>query len=64
MKKTPLSMFVDTHGQTVTGKLIGMTQGGVWQALKSKREIIVVENDDGSYHAYEKKLIGKQRPEI
>lgn len=61
MKEMPLCDFVEVHGQTETGKLIGMTQGGVWQALRSKRQIIVVENDDGSVFAYEKKPIGKQR---
>lgn len=64
MNEITLKMYVDTHGQTETAKRLGLTQGAVWQMLKSSRQIQIRESDDGSVSwAYERKPIGRFRAE-
>lgn len=59
MNEIPLHQYVDTHGQTATARQLGVTQGAVWQMVKSKRLIFVVEHPGGEISAYEKKQLGR-----
>ncbi|HCE39699.1 MAG: hypothetical protein CL549_15845 [Alcanivorax sp.] len=54
MKRVSLSEFVEEHGQTRAGELLGLTQGGIGKALRSGRQIYVTETD-GIYQAHEVK---------
>jgi hypothetical protein len=46
MKKTPLSEYVNEHGQTATAKRAGLSQGAIWQMLQSERQIFVLDYGD------------------
>lgn len=58
MKKIPLSEFIEIHGQTGLAKLVGLTQGAVYQMTQSQRNIFVIENDTEAA-LFETKQIGK-----
>lgn len=58
MNEKPLHKYVEEHGQTETARRLDVSQGAVWQMLKSGRDITIVDNGDGSISAYEKKPIG------
>ena len=60
MKERTLSEFVEEHGQTATAEKLGVTQGAVWQMLKNKRAIYVVETSNGQLNAFEKKPVGRR----
>lgn len=53
MRTTLLFDYCQTHTQTSAARLLGWTQGAVWQALAAGREIYLVEHADGSTSAYE-----------
>lgn len=53
MKRIPLNDFVDDRGQVSAATALAVTQGAVSKALRSGREIYVIEHDDGSYSAEE-----------
>lgn len=53
MKRTPLKQFVDDLGQADSAVLLGVTQGAISKALRSGRDIYVIEHEDGSYSARE-----------
>jgi predicted DNA-binding protein (UPF0251 family) len=61
MTEFTLSQYVDTHGQTETASRLGITQGAVWQMLKSGRSILVTESKDGTVEAWERKTVGKRQ---
>lgn len=42
-KKVPLDIYAKNHGQINTAKAIGVTQGAISKALKSKRKIFIFE---------------------
>ncbi|TNE87037.1 MAG: Cro/Cl family transcriptional regulator [Gammaproteobacteria bacterium] len=56
--KTPLNKFVAAHGQTETARLVGLTQGAIWQMLRSGRNICVVK-DKGTAYLEETKRLGR-----
>jgi hypothetical protein len=60
MDRTPLSEYVDLHGQTETARRAGLTQGSIWQMLKSERRIFVIEHDDGSISLEEHKQLARR----
>jgi hypothetical protein len=60
MNRVPLKDFVADHGQTKAAELLGLTQGGIGKALRSGREIYVVETD-GQYQAHEVKPFPSSR---
>lgn len=43
MIKKSLAEYVDIHGQTETARRAGLTQGAIWQMLRSGRKIYVTE---------------------
>lgn len=62
MKETPLSEYVEAHGQTETARRLGLTQGSVWQMLKAGRAVLILEAECGAISfAYERKPIGRFR---
>ena len=60
MSKTPLDDYQRAHGQSATARAVGVTQGAIWQMLKSKREIYVVEHDDGTVELQEIKILARK----
>lgn len=56
--ETELAKYVELHGQTETGRRVGLTQGAIWQMLKSSRIIYVIEKD-GKTILEERKPLGK-----
>jgi len=60
MTEFTLLQYVDTHGQTETANRLGITQGAVWQMLKSGRSILVTESDDGRVEGWERKPVGNK----
>ena len=60
MTEFTLLKYVDTHGQTETANRLGITQGAVWQMLKSGRSILVTESDDGEVQGWERKPVGNK----
>jgi len=58
MKEIPLHKYIEIHGQTGLAKLVGLTQGAVYQMTISKRNIFVLENDTEAA-LFETKQIGK-----
>jgi len=64
MKESTLIEYVSRHGQTSTARALGLTQGSVWQMLKSGREVVIREADEGMVtFAFERKPIGRFRRE-
>lgn len=59
MSEVSLAEYVQEHGQTTTAERLGLTQGAIWQMLRSERDIVVREGDDGSLEAIERKRIGR-----
>ena len=53
-----LAEFVREHGQTEAGRLLGVTQGAIWQMLEKGRRVYVREVIPGRYEAEEIKPIG------
>jgi predicted transcriptional regulator len=48
-----ISEFVKGRTQGQVGSILGVTQGAVYQMLKSGRDIFFRERDDGSFEHYE-----------
>lgn len=46
MDRRTLIDYVNEHGQTTTARRAGLSQGAIWQMLKSSREIYVIDNGD------------------
>jgi Cro len=59
MRETELAKYVEQHGQAETGRRVGLTQGAIWQMLKTKRNIFVIESDSGEISLEERKRLGK-----
>lgn len=59
MIECSLKQFVDENGQTMTASKLGLTQGAIWQMIRSGRQITVVKSDLGYVSAYEKKVVGR-----
>ena len=53
---TPLKDYVADKNQSEAARLAGLTQGSIWQMLKSKRQIFVVDDGDESYLEERKQL--------
>lgn len=60
MTEFTLLQYVDKHGQTETGSRLGLTQGAIWQMLKSDRAIVVTELENGEIEGWERKPIGNK----
>lgn len=56
--ETKLATYVEKHGQTETGRRVGLTQGAIWQMLRDGRNIFVIEKGKTVY-LEERKRIGK-----
>lgn len=54
----PLKEFVIGRSQSEVARLIGVTQGSVWQMLGSDRDIRIKQLDSGEFVAYEIRRIG------
>lgn len=53
MRRISLSEFAAEKGQTKAAELLGLYQSALCKAIKSGRDIQVIENEDGSYTAEE-----------
>ncbi|CAI3798578.1 hypothetical protein GLGCALEP_02120 [Pseudomonas sp. MM221] len=53
MRRISLADFAAEKGQTKAAELLGLYQSALSKAIKSGREIQVIENEDGSYTAEE-----------
>lgn len=60
MTEFSLSQYVEKHGQTETASRLGLTQGAIWQMLKSERKIVVTELKNGEVEGWERKPIGNK----
>lgn len=57
MEQKTLSEYVSEHGQSETARRAGLTQGAIWQMLKTKRRVLVTDNGDGTVALEELKPI-------
>jgi len=48
MTQKTLAEYVSAHGQSETARRAGLSQGAIWQMLKSDRKVYVTEQDDGT----------------
>lgn len=64
MNTIPLSDYCRRHTQTAAARLLGWTQGAVWQALQARREIYLVEHADGSISAFEMRHLTGERVDL
>lgn len=53
MRRIPLADFAAEKGQTKAAELLGLYQSALSKAIKSGRDIQVIERDDGTYAAEE-----------
>ncbi|MCU7218042.1 Cro/CI family transcriptional regulator [Pseudomonas sp. VE 196-7] len=53
MRRIPLADFAAEKGQTKAAELLGLYQSALSKAIKSGRDIQVIESDDGTYAAEE-----------
>lgn len=53
MDRKPLSEFVDEVGQAEAAAALGCTQGAISKALRQKRKITVLIEDDGTIRGHE-----------
>ncbi|MDH0042434.1 MULTISPECIES: Cro/CI family transcriptional regulator [Pseudomonas] len=53
MRRISLADFAAEKGQTKAAELLGLYQSALSKAIKSGRDIQVIENEDGSYTAEE-----------
>ena len=53
MNRIQLSDYVKTHGQPVTAKALGVTQGAISKAIRGSRNIFVIQGKGGSIKAEE-----------
>lgn len=60
MKTITLQDYVQTRTQAQAAEAMGVTQGAVWQMLRSGRRIELTIFDDGRIEANEIRPIGKR----
>lgn len=60
MIRHTLTDYVDANGQTATAKRAGLSQGAIWQMLKSNRQIFVIEQDDEHILLEERRVLGRK----
>ncbi|WP_265534981.1 Cro/CI family transcriptional regulator [Pseudomonas saponiphila] len=53
MKKTPLPELVERIGQSAVAKGLGVSAPAISKALRTAREILVTEHEDGTLTAEE-----------
>lgn len=53
VRRIPLAEFASEKGQTKAAELLGLYQSALSKAIKSGRDIQVIENEDGTYTAEE-----------
>lgn len=58
MKEKPLAKVVSEIGQAGVAKLLKVSPPAIHKAIKTQRNITVVEHADSSFSAYEKKPFG------
>lgn len=63
MKIITLQKAINQRNQDGLARLLGVTQGAVWQASKNNRNIFIV-NDNGVFSAFEVKPVFKTKPDI
>jgi len=56
-----LAKYVELHGQAETGRRVGLTQGAIWQMLRSQRDLSVIELATGEVELMERKRLGRAR---
>lgn len=53
MSRIPLYEFALAHGQTKSASLLGLTQGSLNKALRVRRDVYVIEHENGTFTAEE-----------
>ena len=52
MIEIPLDEYVTPRGnasQAAAAKLVGCTDGAIWQAIRDRRQVFLVFDDDGTF---------------
>jgi predicted transcriptional regulator len=57
MKVKTLAQYLETTTQNAVAAQLGVTQGAIYQMIKTKRNITVIENEDGTVDFIEKKYL-------
>lgn len=61
MTKIPLTEYLKQKTQAEVASEIGLTQGAIWQMVRSRRRIELTIHDDGRVEAHEIKPIGRTK---
>lgn len=58
MKKSiPLAEWLQTHSQYETARLLGITDGAIWQWVRGNRDISIERLSGGQIRAVERKVV-------
>lgn len=61
MNRVPLSDYVKTHGQPITAKTLGVTQGAISKAIRRSRNIFIIQDKRGNIKAEEVRPFPSQK---
>lgn len=53
MKELSLAAFCEHRTQSEAAQIIGVSPGRVWQMLRERKEVFIVEHEDGRFSSYE-----------
>lgn len=64
MIRIHLKDFAKARGQPEAASLLGVTQGALSKAIRVGRDVLVVENPDGSFSAFETRSFPSRKDRI
>lgn len=63
MNIMPLNQALKQHKQEEIAKLLGVTQGSIWQSTQTGRNVFIIQNDN-VFSAFEIKPAFKTNPDL
>jgi len=56
-----LAQYLETTTQNAVAEQLGVTQGAIYQMIKTKRNVTVIQNEDGTTDFIEKKYLNIEK---
>jgi len=56
-----LAQYLETTTQNAVAAQLGVTQGAIYQMIKTKRNVTVIQNEDGTTDFIEKKYLNIEK---